>query len=576
MAQKLHKIRHSLSHIMAMAVKELFPEAKLAIGPVIEDGFYYDFEVSQNFTPEDLPKIEKKMKKIIKQNISFEKIEIPYEKAKKKVSDQPYKKELLEEITKKGEKITFYKSSSFTDLCAGPHVKLSKEIKADAFKLTKVAGAYWRGDEKNKMLQRIYGVAFTTKKELAKYLKQKKEARKRDHRKLGQELELFAFHEVSPGAPFWLPKGMIIFRELEKLWRQIHDQAGYQETSTPILNHKSLWVKSGHWQHYKDNMFNLKIDDEIYSLKPMNCPGSTYIYNTKKRSYRDLPLRYSEIGRLHRNEVKGALGGLFRVRQITMDDAHIYCLKKQIQSEIGRLLKLIKKFYKIFGFSPNFVLATRPEKFMGETEDWDQAEKDLKKALENNKIDYQLSKKDGAFYGPKIDIHIDDTLGRTWQMATIQLDFQIPKRFNLVYTDKKGLEKVVTLIHRAIFGSFERFFGILVEHYAGAFPIWLSPVQIQIVPVGSSHISFSKKLAQKFKDENIRVDVDTANETVGNKIRKAIKQKVPYMLVIGDKEMNSDKLSVRIRSEKDLWNVKKEDFIKKVQDKITNRIVKLK
>jgi len=571
MEKKLNKIRHSLSHIMAMAVKELFPEAKLAIGPVIEDGFYYDFEVNQNFTPEDLPKIEKKMKKIIKKNISFEKEKVSYEKAKKMVLKQPYKKELLEEIKNKGEKISFYKSGNFTDLCSGPHVKSSKEINPDAFKLIKVAGAYWRGDEKNKMLQRIYGVAFKNKKALDKYLKQKEEAEKRDHRKLGQELELFAFHEVSPGAPFWLPRGMIIFRQLEKLWRQIHDQAGYQETSTPILNHKSLWVKSGHWQHYKDNMFNLKIDDETYSLKPMNCPGSTYIYNAQKRSYRDLPLRYSEIGRLHRNEVKGALGGLFRVRQITMDDAHIYCLEKQVQSEISQLLKLIKKFYKIFDFSPKFVLATRPEKFMGESQDWDRAEKDLKEALENNNVDYQLSKKDGAFYGPKIDIHIDDVLGRTWQMATIQLDFQIPKRFNLNYTDKKGQEKTVTLIHRAIFGSFERFFGILIEHYAGNFPLWLSPVQIQIVPVGSDHIKFSNKLAQEFKDEDIRAAVDSANETVGNKIRKAIKQKVPYMLVIGEKEMKAKSLAVRERGSKKVKNIAKKKFIKEIKNKIKNK-----
>ena len=564
-------IRHSLSHIMASAVKELFPEAKFAIGPVIEDGFYYDFEINRAFKPEDLPKIEKRMKKIISQNVFFEKIEVSYDEAKKMVSDQIYKKELIDEIKSKGEKISFYKSGKFTDLCSGPHIKSTKELKQDAFKLIKVAGAYWRGDEKNKMLQRIYGVAFNNKKELNEYLKNKEEAEKRDHRKIGKELELFAFHEVSPGAPFWLPKGMIIFRELEKLWRKIHDEAGYEETSTPILNHKSLWEKSGHWEHYKDSMFSFKIDKEIYSLKPMNCPDSTYIYNLKKHSYRDLPLRYSEIGRLHRNELKGALGGLFRVRQITMDDAHIYCRPDQIYSEITTLLELVKNFYKIFDFKPKFVLATRPEKFMGQAKDWDKAEKDLEEALKKNKIDYDLSKKDGAFYGPKIDIHIDDVLGRTWQMATIQLDFQIPKRFNLIYTDKDGKEKTVALIHRAIFGSFERFFGILTEHYAGAFPVWLSPVQVQIISVGSGHISFSEKLANEFRVEGIRVKVDSANETVGYKIRNAVKQKVPYMLVIGDKEMKASSLAVRDRGSEKVRNIAKKQFINEVKEKIEKK-----
>ena len=564
-------IRHSLSHIMASAVKELFPEAKFAIGPVIEDGFYYDFEINRAFKPEDLPKIEKRMKKIISQNVFFEKIEVSYDEAKKMVSDQIYKKELIDEIKSKGEKISFYKSGKFTDLCSGPHIKSTKELKQDAFKLIKVAGAYWRGDEKNKMLQRIYGVAFNNKKELNEYLKNKEEAEKRDHRKIGKELELFAFHEVSPGAPFWLPKGMIIFRELEKLWRKIHDEAGYEETSTPILNHKSLWEKSGHWEHYKDSMFSFKIDKEIYSLKPMNCPDSTYIYNLKKHSYRDLPLRYSEIGRLHRNELKGALGGLFRVRQITMDDAHIYCRPDQIYSEITTLLELVKNFYKIFDFKPKFVLATRPEKFMGQAKDWDKAEKDLEEALKKNKIDYDLSKKDGAFYGPKIDIHIDDVLGRTWQMATIQLDFQIPKRFNLIYTDKDGKEKTVALIHRAIFGSFERFFGILTEHYAGAFPVWLSPVQVQIISVGSGHISFSEKLANEFRAEGIRVKVDSANETVGYKIRNAVKQKVPYMLVIGDKEMKASSLAVRDRGSEKVRNIAKKQFINEVKEKIEKK-----
>ncbi|MFH1367438.1 MAG: threonine--tRNA ligase [Patescibacteria group bacterium] len=569
MDNKLDTIRHSVSHIAAAAVKQLFPGVKFAIGPTIDEGFYYDFDLPRPLTPQDLPRIEKRMTELIKQNLPFERYEVPFAKAMEMAREQPYKRELINEIQNKNETITFYKVNGFVDLCRGPHIANTKEINPKTFKLIKIAGAYWRGNEKNKMLQRIYGTAFLTEAELKKFLKQREEAEMRDHRKVGREQELIAFHPTSPGAPFWLPKGMIIFRELEKLWREIHDAAGYQEINTPIVNHKSLWEKSGHWDHYKENMFNFKIDEELYSLKPMNCPGSTYVYAGKKRSYKELPLRFSEIGRLHRNEVKGALGGLFRVRQITMDDAHIFCRPDQIPAEISGVLKLIKQFYKIFSFNPRFVLSTRPKEFMGEIKDWDKAESDLTASLKKNKVNYKVSPGDGAFYGPKVDVMIDDTLGRTWQMATIQLDFQMPKRFNLVYTDKDGTEKHAAMIHRAIFGSFERFFGILIEHYAGAFPIWLAPVQVQIIPVGSKHVKFSEKLGQQLMAEGLRVSVDDVNETVGYKIRKAEKMRVPYMLVIGDKEMKAKSLAIRDRGKKVVRKVALKKFIAEIKKKIT-------
>jgi len=571
MSNQLEKIRHSLSHLMAHSVKDLFGNVKFGIGPTIADGFYYDFELPRPLTPQDLPKIEKRIKKLISQNLNFEKITATPEQAQKAVTDQPYKKELITELIKNNKPLTFYKSGNFTDLCGGPHIASSKEIKADAFKLTKIAGAYWKGDEKNKMLQRIYGVAFDSKKELDKYLVLQEEIKKRDHRKLGRELDLFDFHDISPGSPFWHPNGMIIVKELEKFWRQIHDANGYLETQTPILSKKELWEKSGHWQHYADDMFRFKIGQHEYALKPMNCPASTYIYSSKLRSYRDLPIRLSEIGRLHRNEVTGALGGLFRVRHLTMDDAHIYCRPDQIESEINAVMKIVKIIYKPFKFKTQFVLSTMPKEHMGEERTWRYSEEALENSLKKNKLKYTVNKGDGAFYGPKIDIWIKDSLNRDWQMATIQLDFNIPKRFELSYTDEHGKKQVPVIIHRAILGTFERFIGILTEHYAGNFPIWLSPVQVKIITVGKAHIKHGNKLHQQFLNEGIRSDLDDTNETVGYKIRMSAKQKVPYMLVIGDKEVKGKTLPIRIRGQKVIKKITLKSLITKIQKEITNK-----
>ncbi|MFA6098270.1 MAG: threonine--tRNA ligase [Patescibacteria group bacterium] len=568
---QLTKTRHSLSHLMAEAVKQFFPEAKLAIGPVIENGFYYDFDLPRPLTPQDLPKIEKRVKKLISQNIKFTKLEKSAEEAKELAKGQPFKLELIDELVKDKQAITFYQSGNFIDLCAGPHVNSTKEIPADAFKLTKIAGAYWRGDEKNKMLQRIYGVAFASKKELEDYLALQEELKKRDHRKIGTELDLFSFHDVAPGAPFWHPKGMVMVKILERYWRELHDSSGYQEISTPIMVKKELWEKSGHWQHYSKDMFKLSVEKQDFALKPMNCPESTYIYNSKLRSYRDLPLRLGEIGRLHRNEISGALGGLFRVRQLTMDDAHIYCRPNQIESEINRVIKLVKKFYAVFKFNPQMVLSTMPTDHLGEEKTWRFAEQALEQALKKSKFTYRVNAGDGAFYGPKIDVWIKDSLGRDWQMATIQLDFQIPQRFELSYTDEHGDKQTPVIIHRAIMGTFERFIGIITEHYAGNFPIWLSPVQIAVITVGKAHLAFSKKIHNQFVEEGFRSELDDANETVGYKIRLAEKQKVPYMLVIGDKEMKSKSLNIRIRGQKALKKISLLSFIKRVRLEIDQK-----
>lgn len=564
-------IRHSLSHIMAHAVMEIFDNVKFAIGPVIENGFYYDFELPRPLTPQDLPKIEKRMKKIISQNVKFELLKINFNEARELSKSQPYKMELIDELQQEGKPMMYYRSGKFTDLCAGPHVATTKEINRAAFKLTKVAGAYWRGNEKNKMLQRIYGVAFATEKELNDYLVLQEELKKRDHRKVGRELDLFSFHEFAPGAPFWHPKGMIIIKELEKFWRQTHDENGYLETSTPILNKKTLWEKSGHWEHYAEDMFRMKIDNEEYALKPMNCPGSTYIYSSKIRSYRDLPIRLSEIGLLHRNEITGALGGLFRVRQLTMDDAHIYCRPDQIEKEITGVIKLIKKFYTYFNFKPEMVLSTMPEKHLGDEKTWRFAEGALSSALKKNKNTFVTNEGDGAFYGPKVDINIKDSLSRNWQMATIQLDFQLPKRFELSYTDDHGNKQTPVMIHRAVFGTFERFVGILIEHFAGNLPLWLSPVQVKIVTVGKIHKKFSSGLHKDLSVAGIRSELDDANETVGYKIRNAEKQRIPYVLVIGDKEMKGKFIHVRIRGHKQIKKMTTKKFTEHVLKEIEGK-----
>lgn len=564
---------HSSAHLMAEAIQSLFPQAKFTIGPPIENGFYYDIDLGDyTLSPDDLLKIEKKMEELTKRDVPYIRSEISADDALAfyKNLGNEYKVELIEGLKTNGDAITFYKHGTFTDLCRGPHVPSTGKIKA--IKLLSATGAYWRGDEKNKMLQRVYGITFPTKKELDEYLFQLEEAKRRDHRKLGKELDLFVFHEISPGAPFWLPKGMIIFRELEKFLRSELDKRGYQEINTPMLVKKDLWERSGHWAHYQENMFRLEADETIYSLKPMNCPESTYVYKHALRSYRDLPLRFSEIGRLHRNEVSGALGGLFRVRQITMDDAHIYCRPEQILEEITNLIELVEFFYSIFGLKPTYKLSTKPDGAMGDAKLWEQAEANLKQALVSNNIPFGVKEKDGAFYGPKIDIQIKDALNREWQVATIQLDFvMLPERFELEYVDIDGTRKRPVAIHRAIFGSFERFIGVLTEHFAGAFPTWLSPVQVAVLPITDSLNEYAKNVFQQLKENNVRVEFDERSEKIGYKIRDWEMKKVPYMLVVGEKEKQANAVSVRQHKKGDLGSQQLKEFITKINSEILEK-----
>lgn len=562
---------HSSAHLMAEAIECLFPGTKFGIGPPIEQGFYYDFDMGHHsFTPEDLNHIEEKMYEFAQRDVPYVREEKTWEEAVtyfKKKGDH-YKLELLEEL--KGETITFYHQGNFTDLCYGPHIPSTGKIKA--IKLLNVAGAYWRGDERNKMLQRVYGITFPSKKELDDYLFRMEEAKRRDHRKLGRELELFIFHDIAPGAPFWLPKGMIIFRELEKFLTSELDKRGYQEISTPVLVKKDLWEQSGHWTHYKENMFYFDAENTIYSLKPMNCPESAYVYREKTRSYRDLPLRLAEIGRLYRNEVSGALGGMFRVRQLTMDDAHIYCRPDQILDEISRLIDLISYFYSVFGLEPTYNFSTKPENAMGDPKLWEFAEQSLKDALEKNEIKYQTKPKEGAFYGPKIDIQVEDALGRNWQVATIQLDFvMLPERFQLEYVDADGRRKRPVAIHRAIFGSFERFIGILTEHFAGNFPTWLAPVQVAVLPITDAYLEYGKKVHEKLIAQGIRSELDERNEKIGYKIRDWETKKVPYMLVVGEREKTSDGVAVRVHKKGDIGILPLEQFLERITNEITSK-----
>lgn len=570
----INRIRHSLAHIMATAVKNLYKEIKFGIGPVIENGFYYDFEInadsrklesrSTQITLEDLPKIEEEMRKLIRQNIRFEKREITLKEAEELFKGQPYKLELIKELPK--DKITIYESSDFIDLCAGPHIKSTKEINPDAFKLMKIAGAYWQGDEKNPMLTRIYGVAFNTKKELEEYLALQTELEKRDHRRLGAQLDLFSFHDIAPGAPFWHPKGMAIVKELENFIHDLQQKHGYLETRTPILAKEELYKTSGHLEHYAENLFPIEIDKERFDLKPMNCPESAYIYAARTRSYKDLPLRLYEFGNLHRRERSGTLTGLFRVYGFVQDDAHIYCAPEQIQKEIKGVLSLIKTVHKTFGLKTIFALATKPDNAMGDPRLWQKAEHALKYALKENKLAYELRPKDGAFYGPKIDVDVEDSLKRKWTVATIQIDFQMPERFDLSYIDEKGKKQRPVIIHRSSIGSFERFIGILLEHFGGALPLWLSPVQIQIIPVAGRHEKYAQKTEKILSENiaNIRVRINNQNETVGKKIREAEIQKIPYILVVGDKEEKSNSASIRERKKGDLGISKLDKFIKKI------------
>jgi threonyl-tRNA synthetase len=565
----LETIRHSCAHVLAEAVLQMFPEAKLGMGPAIKNGFYYDFDLPRTLIPEDLVIIEKKMKQIIKQNNHFKKEVVDRKKAiefMKKIK-QSYKVDILKEMDCK--QVTFYRQGHFVDLCGGPHLKSTGAI--GAFKLLSIAGAYWKGDEKNKMLQRVYGTCFATQKELDEYLKQRKEAEKRDHKKIGQELDLFSFHSEFPGSACWHPKGMIIWNEMEKFGKSIRKKYNYQEIQTPQLAKNILWKTSGHWDHYKNEMFYFDVEKETYCLKPMDCPFNIKVYQTKQRSYKELPIRFTEIGHVMRNEKSGELNGLLRVRQITQDDAHIFASPDQVEKEITTSLRMVKEYYKAFGIEPKFFLSTRGDDFMGDKKTWDNAEKNLKNALQKEKIKYELKEKDAAFYGPKIDIDIEDSLGRPWQLATIQLDFQLPARFGLEYIDKNSKKQQPVIIHAAIFGSFERFIGILLEHYAGSLPFWLSPTQMAIIPVSNKFNSYAKKIFNDLSKNNVRVELNDKDETLGKRISKGEKQKIPYMIVVGDKEQKTKNITVRKHNEKKLRTLSLNKFTGQIKKEIENK-----
>lgn len=567
-------MRHTTSHVMAQAVKRLYNNVKLAIGPTIENGFYYDFDIEKPLNNEDLIKIEEEMNKIIKEDIELQRIVLSREEALKLMEDrnEPYKQELISELPE-GETSSLYKQGDFIDLCRGLHLLSTKGIKA--FKLTSVAGAYWRGSEKNKMLQRIYGVAFANKDILKEYLNNIEEAKKRDHRKLGKELKLFTFVEEGPGFPFFLPKGVILKNNLINYWRELHQKAGYVEVETPIMLNKKLWETSGHWDHYKENMYTSIIDDEEFALKPMNCPGGMLIYKTETHSYRDLPMRVGELGRVHRHELSGALHGLMRVRAFTQDDAHIFMLPDQIKSEIKGVVALIDEVYSKFGFKYSVELSTRPEDSMGSDEDWNMAEDSLKAALNEMNLSYKINEGDGAFYGPKIDFHLEDSLGRTWQCGTIQLDFQLPQRFELEYIGSDGEKHRPIVIHRVIFGSIERFIGILIEHFAGKFPTWLAPVQVKILPISDKFENYAEKIKINLEEAGIRVEIDSRTEKIGYKIREARNERVPYMIIIGEKEENNKTVSVRSRDNGEEGEVDLISFINKINNEIINKEQKI-
>ncbi len=560
---------HTASHVLAQAVKRLYPNAKFAIGPAIDNGFYYDFDVETPFTSEDLEKIEKEMAKIVKENLAIEQFSLPAAEAIALMEQEPYKVELIEEHAAKGEAISFYRQGEFTDLCAGPHLMTTGGIKA--IKLLSATGAYWRGSEKNKMLCRIYGTAYPKASELEAYLNMLEEAKKRDHRKLGKELELFLMMEEGPGFPFFLPKGMVVKNLLVDYWRQLHREAGYEEISTPIILNRALWERSGHWYHYQDNMYTTTIDEMDFSIKPMNCPGSILLYGSKMRSYRDLPIRSAELGIVHRHELSGALHGLMRVRCFTQDDAHIYLTREHILDEIKGVIRLLDKIYTTFGFSYHIELSTQPEDSMGAKEDWDIATEALRSAVTDLGYDYILNEGDGAFYGPKLDFHLSDCLGRTWQCGTIQLDFQMPERFDLEYTGADNQKHRPIMIHRTAYGSLERFLGILIEHFAGAFPMWLAPVQVAVMPIGDRQLEYARSVAAKLEQNGIRFIIDDRNEKIGYKIREHQMQKVPYMLVIGDKEVESGEVAVRSYKNGDQGAVSINAFIDKALEEIRTK-----
>ncbi|WP_039765254.1 MULTISPECIES: threonine--tRNA ligase [unclassified Caldicellulosiruptor] len=564
---------HTTSHILAQSVKRLFGDkVKLGIGPAIDNGFYYDFDVEESITKELLEKIEEEMQKIIKEDLKIERFELSREEAKKLMQQrgENYKVELINDIPE-GEIISFYKQGEFVDLCTGPHLPSTGRVKA--FKLLSVAGAYWRGNSKNKMLQRVYGISYEKKTQLDEYLTMLEEAKRRDHRKLGRELDLFDIFEEGPGFPFFLPKGMIIRNILEDFWREEHKKRGYQEIKTPIMLTKDLWVQSGHWDHYKENMYFTKIDDQEFAIKPMNCPGSILVYKRKSHSYRELPERLCELGLVHRHELSGVLHGLMRVRCFTQDDAHIFMLPSQIKDEIKGVIDLIDYFYSVFGFKYHVELSTRPENSMGTDEQWNMAETALKEALEEVGINYKINEGDGAFYGPKIDFHLEDSLKRTWQCATIQLDFQMPERFDLYYIGEDGAKHRPVMLHRVVFGSIERFIAILTEHFAGAFPVWLAPIQIRVIPVSDNFNDYAAKISQTLKENGFRVEEDFRSETVGYKIRDAQLQKIPYMVIVGEKERRENTIAVRDRKKGDLGSFTIDKFVSMVKEKVEKKVI---
>ncbi len=562
--------RHTMSHVMAQAIKRLYKDAKFAIGPTIENGFYYDIDVDVPLNEEELKKIETEMKQIIKENLSLEKITMSSDEAIKyfESQNQPYKVEIIKDIGDSS--VTLYKQGEFVDLCRGPHLPSTGMVKN--FKLLNVAGAYWRGDEKNKMLQRIYGTAFYKKEDLEGYLKMLEEAEKRDHRKLGPQLDLFSIHsDVAPGMVFFHPKGTTIRRELEKYWREEHKKANYVEVVTPMVMNEALWRQSGHWDHYRENMYFTEKENQMYAIKPMNCPGHIMIYKSQTKSYKDLPLRMCELGTVHRYERSGVVHGLFRTRAFTQDDAHIFCTQEQIEDEIKGVISLVDKTYKLFGFPYKVELSTRPENSMGSDEIWEISTNALKNALDHVGLEYQINEGDGAFYGPKIDFHVRDSIGRTWQCATIQLDFLMPERFEISYVGPDNLEHRPVMIHRVIYGSIERFIGILIEHYAGAFPAWIAPIQVMLLPISDKHLKYSRNVLRMLDENGIRVEIDDKPRKISYKIREAQLQKIPYMLVIGDKEVENESVAVRLRSGKDLGDLKVDEFISRISEEIKSR-----
>ena len=567
-----HRYWHTCSHIMAQAIKRLWPEVKLAIGPAIDNGWYYDLYAPFAFTPEHMAKIEEEMKKVIKEKLPLERYELARDEALEFMKDEPFKVELINDLPE-GETISFYKQGEFTDLCAGPHLDSTGRVKANAFTLTACNASYWRGDSSRESLQRIYGIAFPKKTELDEYLARIEEAKKRDHRKLGKELDLFAFRDEAPGMPFYLPKGMVLRNSLIQYWQEIHDRYDYLEISTPQIMKRTLWETSGHWDHYKDNMYTTVIDEEDFAIKPMNCPGSILVYQLKPHSYKELPLRYRELGKVHRHELSGALHGMFRVRQFTQDDAHILLTNDQIKDEVVRIAKLFDEVYQQFGLPYRIELSTMPEDHIGEVEDWEIATKALADAIISIGKDYKVNEGDGAFYGPKLDFHIEDSLGRSWQCGTIQLDYQLPGRFDLEYIGADSEKHCPVMIHRTVLGSVERFLGVITEHFGGAFPVWLAPVQVEVMNITDRTLEYSRELVEKMKALGIRAELDSRNEKIGYKIREAQGQKIPYMLVIGDKEAEAGTVAVRTRTGGDKGAMPADEFIALVESQIKTRTV---